>query len=52
VRHASRSAEARAADELVDCYSRRRLAVIDAIYNKSSAAIQSFSDAFRIRGGD
>lgn len=45
-RHATRS---RDADDLVDCYSRRRLAVIDSIYNKPSTAIQSFSDAFRIR---
>lgn len=45
-KHATRS---RNADDLVDCYSRRRLAVIDSIYNKPSAAIQSFSDAFRIR---
>jgi hypothetical protein len=37
------------ADELVECYSRRRLAVIDSIYNKPSSAIQSFSDAFRVR---
>ena len=42
-------AGASAADQLVECYSRRRLAVIDSIYNKPSSAIQSFSDAFRVR---
>lgn len=47
--HASRS---RDADDLVECYSRRRLAVIDSIYNKPSPAIQSFSDAFRLRNDD
>jgi hypothetical protein len=40
------------ADHLVECYSRRRLAVIDSIYNKPSTAIQSFSDAFRLRKDD
>jgi hypothetical protein len=48
-RHESRS---RDADDLVECYSRRRLAVIDSIYNKPSQAIQSFSDAFRLRKDD
>jgi hypothetical protein len=40
------------ADHLVECYSRRRLAVIDSIYNKPSSSIQSFSDAFRLRKDD
>jgi hypothetical protein len=48
-RHAART---RDADDLVECYSRRRLAVIDSIYNKPSTAIQSFSDAFRLRKDD
>lgn len=50
VRHADDGPRARSADELVECYARRRLAVIDAIYNKPSSAIQSFSDSFRVRG--
>jgi hypothetical protein len=32
--HAARGPSVRAADELVDCFARRRLAVIDAIYSK------------------
>lgn len=51
-KHAASGARSQQADELVDCYSRRRLAVIDSIYNKPSAAIQSFSDAFRLRRDD
>lgn len=51
-RHAREGSRSRDADELVDCYSRRRLAVIDSIYNKPSSAIQSFSDAFRLRRDD
>ena len=47
--HGSRAGDA---DDLVECYSRRRLAVIDSIYNKPSPAIQSFSDAFRLRRDD
>jgi hypothetical protein len=46
------SARSRNADDLVECYARRRLTVIDSIYNKPSSAIQSFSDAFRIRKDD
>jgi hypothetical protein len=45
VRHAGK----RAVDDLVDLYARRRTSVIEAIYSKPSTAIQSFSDAFRIR---
>lgn len=52
VKHRGEGPQARSADDLVECYSRRRLAVIDAIYNKPSSAIQSFSDAFRIRRED
>ena len=52
VRHASRGPRSRAVDELVDLYARRRTSVIDAIYSKPSPAIQSFSDAFRLRGKD
>ena len=52
MRHARRGRHARAVDDLIDLYARRRLAVIDSIYNKPSAAIQSFSDAFRVRGED
>jgi hypothetical protein len=51
-RHADRGPHARAADDLIDWYARRRLSVLDAIYNKPSSAIQSFSDAFRVRKDD
>jgi hypothetical protein len=51
-RHPRGGRTSAAADELVDYYARRRLAVIDSIYNKPSAAIQSFSDAFRMRRED
>jgi len=34
--HAARGPSVRAADDLVDCFARRRLAVIDAIYSKVS----------------
>jgi DNA-binding MarR family transcriptional regulator len=50
-RHATQGKQAQAAEDLVDCYSRRRLAVIESIYNKADTAIQSFSDAFRFRSG-
>lgn len=49
VRHAGKGPHVRAADDLVDLYARRRTTVIEAIYNKPSTAIQSFSDAFRMR---
>ena len=48
-RHAARGRDAATADALVECYGRRRLAVIDTIYNKPNSAIESFSDAFRMR---
>ena len=52
VKHATRGRDARAVDELIDLYGRRRTTVIEAIYNKPSSAIQSFSDAFRVRRQD
>lgn len=48
-RHGNHAA---AADQLVDWYSRRRSAVVESIYSKPSTAIQSFSDAFRLRRDD
>jgi hypothetical protein len=50
VQYAPRGRRSRAVSDLVDLYARRRTSVIDAIYSKPSAAIQSFSDAFRLRG--
>jgi len=50
--HAKSGPHVRAADELVDFYGRRRLTVIESIYNKPNSAIQSFSDAFRVRRDD
>jgi DNA-binding Lrp family transcriptional regulator len=50
VRFAAGGKRSRAAVDLVDLYSRRRTTVIEAIYNKPGTAIQSFSDAFRLRG--
>lgn len=44
--------ESRTVAELVDLYGRRRISVVDTIYNKSGSAIQSFSDAFKLRGND
>lgn len=52
VKHATKGRHARAADDLIDLYGRRRTTVIEAIYNKPSTAIQSFSDAFRVRRRD
>lgn len=37
--------------ELADCYARRRHTIISLIYSAPSDAIQSFSDAFRLRRG-
>ena len=52
VKHATKGRDARAVDDLIDLYGRRRTTVIEAIYNKPSSAIQSFSDAFRVRRQD
>ena len=38
VRHATAGRHAQAADDLVDCWARRRLALIDSIYNKPNSA--------------
>jgi hypothetical protein len=48
-RHQPGGSQTAVLDELVDLYARRRTTVIDAIYNKPSGSIQSFSDAFRLR---
>ena len=52
MKHADAGPRAHSAEELVECYARRRIAVIDAIYNKPSSALQSFSDSFRVRRDD
>ena len=51
-RFAPRSREReRAVAELVDAYARRRVRVIEFLYNKPSDRITLFSDAFRFRRG-
>jgi hypothetical protein len=49
-RYAASGGVARTVDELADAYAKRRHAVIAMIFESPSDAVQSFADAFRLRG--
>ena len=49
-RYAPSPADARAVDGLDEAYAKRRHAVIAMIFESPSDAVQSFADAFRLRG--